>query len=303
MTTRLPPLKPLRVFEAVVRTGSLTQAAAELHITHSAVSQQIKLLEQHFGVTLFTRGQRGVEPTEAARLFFTDVKAGLDRIALGAEQLLNTGKVRIIRVSCTPSMAMRWLIPRLSSFQIENPRVEIRVTTSTMPVEAIKEPFDVLIRRSPMHRADYECMRFLDDVLTPVASPRYLQQHPLKQPQDLLQASLLHLSSRSQTWTRWFGEVGVPITGQLPGPIYEHFFLSLQAALTDLGVAMGSLALMEEDLAHGSLLPPFPDLRLQDKGFHLLFRASLQDPVLSNFIAWLQAKGRHTSESIRVAAE
>jgi LysR family glycine cleavage system transcriptional activator len=299
MKTRLPPLKPLRVFEAVVRTGSLTLAAAELHLTHSAVSQQIKLLEQHFDQTLFVRGQRGVEPTAAARIFFADVKAGLDRISLAAEQLLNTGQVRIIRVSCTPSMAMRWLIPRLSSFQIENPRVEIRVTTSTVAVDAIKEPFDVLIRRSPMHRAEYECMRFLDDVLTPVASPRYLQQHRFDRPADLLQASLLHLSSRSETWTRWFGEAGVPIKGQLPGQIYEHFFLSLQAALTDLGVAMGSLALIEDDLAHGALLPLFPGLRLQDKGFHLLFRPSHQDPVLANFIAWLQAKGKQTSASIR----
>ncbi|MEO6920887.1 MAG: LysR substrate-binding domain-containing protein [Collimonas sp.] len=299
MKTRLPPLKPLRVFEAVVRTGSLTLAAAELHITHSAVSQQIKLLETHFGLTLFKRGQRGVEPNEAARMFFTDVKAGLDRITLGAEQLQNTGKAHIIRVSCTPSMAMRWLIPRLSSFQIENPRVEIRVTTSTVAAEQLKEPFDVLIRRSPMRRADHECMRFLDDILTPVASPRYLQQHPLKTPGDLLHASLLHLSSRADTWARWFGVAGVQLTGQLPGQVYEHFFLSLQAALTDLGVAMGSLAMIEDDLAHGSLLQPFPEVCLQDRGFHLLFRASANDPALASFIAWLQSQGGQTSGSIR----
>ncbi|SFB18815.1 LysR family transcriptional regulator, glycine cleavage system transcriptional activator [Collimonas sp. OK607] len=303
MKTRLPPLKPLRVFEAVVRTGSLTLAAAELHLTHSAVSQQIKLLEQHFDQTLFVRGQRGVEPTAAARVFFADVKAGLDRISLAAEQLLNTGKVRIIRVSCTPSMAMRWLIPRLSSFQIEHPRVEIRVTTSTVAVDALKEPFDVLIRRSPMHRAEYECVRFLDDVLTPVASPRYLQQHPCKTPDDLLQASLLHLSTRSESWTRWFSEAGVPVKGQLSGQIYEHFFLSLQAALTDLGVALGSLAMIEEDLAHGSLAPLFPDLLLRDKGFHLLYRPSHQDPALTDFIAWLQLKGKQTSTSIIAAAK
>jgi len=303
MKTRLPPLKPLRVFEAVVRTGSLTLAAAELHLTHSAVSQQIKLLEQHFDQTLFVRGQRGVEPTAAARVFFADVKAGLDRISLAAEQLLNTGKVRIIRVSCTPSMAMRWLIPRLSSFQIENPRVEIRVTTSTVAVDALKEPFDVLIRRSPMHRAEYECVRFLDDVLTPVASSRYLQQHPCQTPADLLQASLLHLSTRSESWTRWFSEAGVPVKGQLSGQIYEHFFLSLQAALTDLGVALGSLAMIEEDLAHGSLLPLFPDLLLRDKGFHLLYRPSHQDPALADFIAWLQLKGKQTSTSIIPAAK
>lgn len=303
MKTRLPPLKPLRVFDAVVRTGSLTLAAAELHLTHSAVSQQIKLLEQHFDQALFVRGQRGVEPTAAARVFFADVKAGLDRISLAAEQLLNTGKVRIIRVSCTPSMAMRWLIPRLSSFQIENPRVEIRVTTSTVAVDALKEPFDVLIRRSPMHRAEYECVRFLNDVLTPVASPRYLQQHPCETPADLLQASLLHLSTRSESWTRWFSEAGVPVKGQLSGQIYEHFFLSLQAALTDLGVALGSLAMIEEDLAHGSLLPLFPDLLLRDKGFHLLYRPSHQDPQLANFIAWLQLKGKQTSTSIIAAAK
>jgi len=254
MNNPLPPLKALKVFEAAVRTKSLTVAAQELHITHSAVSQQIKLLEEHFGMALFIRRPRGVEATEAAHLFYLEVKASLDRIALAAEQLTFTGKNRIVRVITAPSVAMRWLIPRLSQFQIDNPRIEVRVTTSVSEhFEEMKEPFDVILWRSPIQRSGFTCTRFLDDVSAPLASPHYLELHPINKPADLLQASLIHLSVRAEAWAQWLAKAGVTVRKRLPGTSYEHFFLSLQAASTDLGVAMGTLALVDDDLAHDRL--------------------------------------------------
>ena len=148
---RLPPLKALRVFEAAARTRSLTLAAQELHITHSAVSQQVKLLEAHFGQPLFVRGPRGVEATAQAKLFYEEVRASLDRIALAAEQFAQAGAVRSLRVSATPSFAVRWLLPRLSSFQIANPRIQVLISTSVEGLDELKEPFDLIIRRSPMN--------------------------------------------------------------------------------------------------------------------------------------------------------
>ncbi|WP_050465618.1 LysR substrate-binding domain-containing protein [Herbaspirillum autotrophicum] len=294
MNNPLPPLKALKVFEAAVRTKSLTVAAQELHITHSAVSQQIKLLEEHFGMALFIRRPRGVEATEAAHLFYLEVKASLDRIALAAEQLTFTGKNRIVRVITAPSVAMRWLIPRLSQFQIDNPRIEVRVTTSVSEhFEEMKEPFDVILWRSPIQRSGFTCTRFLDDVSAPLASPHYLELHPINKPADLLQASLIHLSVRAEAWAQWLAKAGVTVRKRLPGTSYEHFFLSLQAASTDLGVAMGTLALVDDDLAHDRLRQLFPEVVLHGQGFHMLHRTDgANSNALNTFTAWLMQMGR-----------
>lgn len=294
MTTSLPPLKALKVFEAAARTKSLTIAAHELHITHSAVSQQIKLLEEYFGQPLFIRLPRGVEATEAALVFYAEVRASLDRIAMAAEQLTLTGKNRVVRVVTAPSVAMRWLIPRLSQFQIDNPRIEVRVTTSVSEhFEDVKDPFDVVLWRSPLERSGFECVRFLDDVSAPLASPHYLELHPIDKPADLLQAALIHLSVRADAWQQWLLKAGVPVKKKLPGTSYEHFFLSLQAASTDLGIAMGSLALVDDDLAHGRLRQLFPEVVLHGQGFHMLHRSTDGNGnALKTFIAWLMQMGQ-----------
>ncbi|HTD03589.1 LysR substrate-binding domain-containing protein [Undibacterium sp.] len=293
MARSLPPLKALKAFESAARTGNLTLAAAELHVTHSAVSQQLKLLEEHFGQALFTRGPRGVQPTDAALQFYTEVKASLDRIAYAAEQLHMAGKNRVIQVNTTPSIAMRWLIPRLSSFQIENPRIEIRVTTSASDAVAdLKEPYDVIIRREAHQLSGYECVRFLDDVSAPLASRGYLERKPITRPEDLCDASLLHLESRLDAWSRWLTQAGVAPPNKLGGHVYQHFFLSLQAASANLGVAMGSLELLEDDLDSGRLIQLFPDIVLKDVGFHMMFRspAGAGSP-LATFTNWLQLMG------------
>jgi len=298
MSIPLPPLKALKMFEAAARTKSLTVAAHELHITHSAVSQQIKLLEEYFGQPLFIRLPRGVQATEAAQLFYTEVRASLDRIGMASEQLTYAGKNRIVRVITAPSVAMRWLIPRLSQFQIDNPRIEVRVaTTVSEHFEDMKDPFDVVLWRSPIERSGFECVRFLDDVSAPLASPHYLELHPLHQPQDLLQTSLIHLSSRADAWQQWLQKAGVTVKKKVPGTSYEHFFLSLQAASTDLGVAIGTLALVDDDLAHDRLRQLFPQVVLHGQGFHILHRsldhtAGNNGNSLKTFVAWLMQMGQ-----------
>ena len=296
MSISLPPLKALKVFEAAVRTKSLTVAAHELHITHSAVSQQIKLLEEYFGQPLFIRRPRGVEATEAALLFYGEVRASLDRIAIAAEQLTFAGKNRIVRVITAPSVAMRWLIPRLSQFQIDNPRIEVRVaTTVSEKFEDMKDPFDVVLWRNPLERSGFDCVRFLDDVSAPLASPHFLELHPVSKPQDLLQTSLIHLAARADAWQQWFQAAGVPVRKKIPGTSYEHFFLSLQAASTDLGVAMGTLALVDDDLAHDRLRQLFPQFVIHGQGFHILHRqidnTGSNGNALKTFIAWLMQMG------------
>ncbi len=282
----------------MTRTRNLTLAAAELHVTHSAISQQLKLLEEYFGQALFMRSSRGVQPTGAALTFYTEVKASLDRIADAAEQLNMAGKTRIVRVNTTPSIAMRWLIPRLSSFQIENPRIEIRVTTSaTDAIADLGVSFDVIIRRDAHQLSGYQCVRFLDDVSAPLASPAYLERRPIAQPGDLCDASLLHLESRLDAWSRWLLLAGVPPPQKIQGQAYQHFFLSLQAASAGLGIAMGSLELLEDDLDNGRLVQLFPHIVLKDVGFHMLFRTSADTgsplQIFTNWLLLMGSRPRH----------
>ncbi|MDB5803090.1 MAG: LysR family transcriptional regulator [Betaproteobacteria bacterium] len=295
-TARLPPLKALRAFEAAVRTGSLTAAAAELSVTHSAVSQQIKTLETHFGQALLVRGARGVEPTTPARNFYEETRASLDRIGLAAEQLSQAGAGRILRINATPSLAVNWLIPRLSSFQIANPRVEVRVATSVVSAGKLKDPFDVVMRRGPMSKSGFACARFLPDVLGAVASPEYLRRHPVKQPADCLKHTMLHLSARPNAWPRWLEAAGVRTPRKTDGPSFEHFFLSVQAAGANLGIAIGSLALIGEELASGRLVQLFPAVTVEEAGFHMLYRAPQpRDAALDLFTAWVKERGQEAA--------
>lgn len=290
---RFPPLKALRAFEAAVRTGSLTAAAVELSITHSAVSQQVKTLESWFGQTLLVRGARGVEPTTQARAFYEETRASLDRIALAAEQFSQAGEARILRINTTPSLAVNWLIPRLSSFQIANPRIEVRVATSVASLAALKDPFDVVMRRKPMSKSGFVCARFLPDILGPVAAPEYLKQHPVKQPADCLKHTLLQLTSRPDAWPRWLAQAGVRAPRRMDGPGFEHFFLSVQAASANLGIAIGSLALIEEELASQRLVRLFPEVVVEAAGFHMLYRApQRRDAALDLFVAWVRERGQ-----------
>ena len=290
---RLPPLKALRAFEAAVRTGSLTAAASELAITHSAVSQQIKTLETHFGQALLVRGARGVEPTTAARAFYEETRASLDRIGLAADQLSQAGAARILRINTTPSLAVNWLIPRLSSFQIANPRIEVRVATSVASAGKLKDPFDAIMRRGPMSKSGFACTRFLPDVLGAVAAPEYLKRHPVKQPADCLKHTLLQLSSRPNAWPRWLEAAGVRAPRKPDGPSFEHFFLSVQAASANLGISIGSLALIENELASGRLVQLFPQVVVEEAGFHMLYRAPQpRDTALDLFVAWIKERGQ-----------
>jgi LysR family transcriptional regulator, glycine cleavage system transcriptional activator len=289
---RLPPLRALRAFEASARLASVTAAAAELGVSHSAVSQQIRQLEDYFGLTLFRRSGRGIEPTPQAALYLRDVAAGLDRIAIASEQLSQRGHGRVLRVNATPSFAMRWLIPQTSAFQLDNPAIDLRISVSTSDgIEHLTEPADFIIRRDVMARGDHVCRRFLDDVSTAVVSPALAGQQRLDDPRSLLKLPLLHLRSRPDAWRRWFQGSGVVMPDTIAGPFFDHFFLSLQAAISGLGAAIGPYALIADDLAAGRLVTPFADRTVVGPGFHVLYRAAaVKERAGRMFLDWLLAR-------------
>ncbi|MET1255753.1 LysR substrate-binding domain-containing protein [Aliikangiella maris] len=288
---KLPPLNSLKAFEAVARLSSITEAANELYVSHSSISQHIRQLESYFDQKLFIREGRGLRPTEQAKVYLKYVRSCFDQLAVASELLAYRGNRKIISVNATPSFALRWFIPRSSEFQINHPNIELRVSVSNNDgVAHLNEPFDVIFRREPIRLTDYQSFLLFADQSTPVMSPTLYDSLRPESVEDLLKGNLMHMRSRPQLWHDWFNRFAKKIDNNKVnfGPFYDHFFLSLQAAISGHGIAIGPYALIEDDLKSKQLVAPFPDKVVDNHGFHVAIREELLTHRLSyEFLQWL----------------
>ncbi len=267
---RLPPLNALRAFEAAARCGSISAAANELGVTHSAISQQVLHLERYFGQKLFHRPGKRIEATASALALLEDVRSALDRIATASDQLSRRGLSRIITINAPHSFAMLWLMPRAADFQRKHPHLELRVSTSNGSGDALQldGPYDFVIRRGPMRREGYTCSKLIADTATPLMSPQL--KFGLTRPQQLQHSALVHARSWPDAWRRWLSQYAAQHTDTLDGPFFDHTALTLQAALNNLGTAIAPRALAHEYLASGRLVAPFSDCTVSGPGYHLM---------------------------------
>ncbi|MES2932036.1 MAG: transcriptional regulator GcvA [Pseudomonadota bacterium] len=296
MKRQLPPLNSLRAFEAAARLASFTAAADELCVTHGAVSRHIAQLEDWLGKPLFQRLNRRVVLTDAGALYLAEVGAAFDRIALATKQQLERSAHRILRVNALTTFTLRWLIPRLSSFQLAHPAIEVRLTTSHQAIAALGDGFDVVIRggtdAQAAQVAGYQAQQFLAEARLPVCSPALLARQPITQPSDLAQHTLLHTATLANVWPEWLIAAGVPELKPRQSLTLEHFYLTLQGALDGLGVAMGPLALVADDINEGRLVTPFAAPLLPAwRYFSYVPERQKDDPAVAAFCAWLQATG------------
>jgi len=234
MQRRLPPLNALRAFEAAARLGSFKQAAAELHVSHGAVSRHLQVLEHWLGASMFRRLNRRVVLTDAGNAYLAEVSAAFERIASATSHHMARGRTRLLRVSATATLTLRWLIPRLSSFQVSNPTIEVRLTTSNEPVETLDEPFDLVIRRGSEEVAGYRIIWSLPEYRIPVCSPKLSAHLPLRCLLDLEKHTLLHSTSRPTVWSDWLKAAGSPDLKLRHSLVFEHNYQTLQAALDGL---------------------------------------------------------------------
>jgi LysR family glycine cleavage system transcriptional activator len=292
MQRHLPPLNSLRAFEAAARLGGFSQAAAELHVTHGAVSRHVQLLEAWLGTPMFRRSNRRVVLTEAGRAYLAEIGAAFDRIALATAHHLERRRTRLLRVNATATFTLRWLIPRLSSFQLANPAIEVRLTTSNGSITTVGEPFDIAIRRGAEDVPGYISAWSLPEYRIPVCSPELPARLPLHRVQDLRRHTLLHPASRPTVWPDWLKAAGVPDLTPRQSLIFEHNYQTLQGALDGLGVAIGSSALIADDIAGGRLAMPFPGPRMPGEGYRAyVSEAKAGDPGIVAFCDWLQRIG------------
>lgn len=288
MHRRLPPLNAVKAFEAAARHASFTRAADELHVTHGAVSRQVQTLEDWLGVPLFERHNRRVVLTEAGAAYAAEIGAALDRIALATARQAEQGRPRLLHVNALATFTLRWLIPRLSGFQRANPAIELRLTTSNVPLARLTEPFDVAIRGGPETRPGHVAEPFLSERRIPVCSPALLRRLPLDEPAQLRQHTLLHAATLPRVWPDWLRAAGVPDLAPQASVTLEHFYLTLQAALDGLGIAMGPERLIADDVAAGRLVLPFAGPALPARSYYTYVpEARTQDPAIRAFCGWL----------------
>ncbi len=302
----LPPLTALRSFEAASRHGSFSRAADELCVTHGAVSRQVKVLEDWAGVALFDRVGKRVVLTSAGRRFADKVSSAFGDIAAAARTLrAEQGAVRVLTLNVLPTFAMRWLLPRLSKFQFAHPQIELRLVTSDQPLDRTAPgQFDVAVRRkSTLPAREFRTgIVFTEDEL-PVCSPAFANANPIGDPADIKSLPLLVADTRAGSWDRWFaaaGESGVSSEASLRR--FDHFYLALQAAIDGLGLALGPLPLIEEDLAQGRLVAPLSEPKLSAVPYCWAVRSSeSDDPAVMQFLSWLEEEALAFRSSREVA--
>jgi LysR family glycine cleavage system transcriptional activator len=199
----------------------------------------------------------------------------------------------VLRVNALSTFSLRWLLPRLTSFRAERPDIEVRLTTSNEPLEALPEPFDIVIRGGPDSFDGYVSRPLLSERRLPVCKPSLVEQLPLRDVTDLSRHTLLHVTTMPRLWRDWLAAAGHAGMEPASSLTFDHFYLTIQAAIDGLGVAMGPTALVADDLAAGRLVAPFPDVSLPARSYHAyLPQARRADPLINVFCDWLEAQGR-----------
>ncbi|HCR1909552.1 TPA: transcriptional regulator GcvA [Enterobacter kobei] len=278
MFDRLPPLQTLRAFEATGRLSSMTLAAAELHVTHGAISRQIRKLEEHLGVKLFIRLTRQIILTEEGADFHHAITRILGDITRESERLRGPDSARRLRISTSVSFATKWLAPRLSRFRQQYPEFDIYLDVTDVNVDLNNGQVDAAIRYGTGHYRDAASERMLDETVTPVCSPGYLDAHNgLKEIHALSDCVLLHEDRMLANWEAWFAMTGKKHLRHQQGPLWMLGSMATEAAIRGEGVALGRSALIADDVAAGRLVVPFPQYKLQaERGYDLVYRSGHQ---------------------------
>lgn len=270
-------LPSLRFFDVAARFLSFKRAAAELHVTQGAVSQQIKNLEEALACKLFYRLPRQITLTEEGRRFATVVRQSLEAIEREAQDIAALGATVDIRLRAGPSFALRWLVPRLGNFYAAHPHIRLYVNAAYGYFDPARREFDLAIEMIKDPPPGLRCELLMDEYIVPVCTPRYLTKKRLKKPDDLARCALLHDaqpwvgSAQDAEWRYWLDDVGVKGIDSTQGQFFSLANMAIEAALNHQGVAMGRAALVQDQLESGELVAPFKHRVNSPQKYYLLY--------------------------------
>jgi LysR family transcriptional regulator, glycine cleavage system transcriptional activator len=303
MLNQFPGLRSLRAFEAAARHLNFTRAASEMGVTPAAISNQIKEIEEQIEVNLFTRTSRSMKLTKAGEILFEAAKEAMGVFERGLVKAHRTQASKQLRVSASPSLAAKWLVPRIDRFLNTIPGADVRIDVSSLAIDFAQDDIDVAIRFGPGNYPGLRADLLFQDQVFPVCSPSLIKaDKPLHAPRDLLRHTLIHLDWEAQgqpwpNWRMWMQAAGIKDFDDSAGLHFGHTALTVQAAIDGMGVALGDSNLVADDLAKGRLIRPF-DLSLQapaNFAYWLIAPEETSDtPMIKSFRDWCLAEARAT---------
>jgi len=293
----LASLDLLKGFEAVARHLSFTKAAAELFVTQSAVSRQIRQLEEHLGVRLFERRTRAIVLTDAGYRYYTELTPLLKQMEALTQRVAATGAEIRVRVTTTLTFASLWLVPRLAAFQDKHPDVHVHVVSDNTARDLVRDGFDLAIRYCAKADAGPGAAELFGERLMPVCSPKLLSGRSLKRLEELNEHVLIHfheLEGRAPwlSWDYFFSEAkAINVRGK-GAAYFSHYDQAIRAARAAQGIALGRLPVIDMLLGDGELVAPFnraSAITLPDRSYWLIVPPGREaKPELEFFISWLR---------------
>jgi len=288
---RNPPLGAFRVFDVAAQTQSFVKAADILNVTHGAVSRQIRQLEETLGVDLFERRNRAVFLTAAGHALQATTTAIFEQLEGTVHRLRQQAHDNILVLSCEPTIAMKWLIPRLPAFQKACPDIQLHLSAAGGPIDFQKSGVDLALRRDDFKwDSDIQTVVICDEWVGPVCVPANVSSLETG-------AQILHTKSRPAAWKHWKKAAGVTVAeaGRVQ---YEHFYLCIQAAVAGLGVAMSSFFMAQDEVDRRQLVAPYGFVRDGSRYCLLASQPLEENPRCQRFAQWVTQEMQACVESI-----
>jgi len=284
----MPSISAMRSFEAAARHQSFTLAAEELSLTQSAISRQVKELEQIVGAQLFRRTGREVILTRAGTRLAADMAIELDNIRRIMMRAVSAGNMNsTLRVAILPTFATLWLIPRLLGFFNRHPGIEISFSTRLKQFDLSAENFDVAIHFGQKNWPSTNLRKFFTERMVPVASPEFVRQHSIRTLEDTGQAPLLHTSSRPTAWHDYLEQLGFEGRPYLTGRYFDQFSMVIAAVQASLGIGLLPRYLIENDLRDGHLIAIGDEELVTENSYYFVTPLDKEDENVEKFYQWM----------------
>lgn len=292
----MPSISALRCFEAAARHQSFTLASEELDLTQSAISRQVKELEQTIGAQLFRRTGREVVLTRAGKRLADDVSAELDNLRRIMMRAVSAGNMNsTLRVAILPTFATLWLIPRLPGFFEQHPELEISFSTRLEPFDLTAENFDFAIHFGQKNWPNTEMRRFFSERMIPVASPTFVEKHGIRSLANLLEAPLIHTSSRPSAWQDYMEQIGLRDRAYLTGRYFDQFSMVIAAVQASLGIGLLPRFLIEKEIAQGALVALAEDELATENSYYFVTPIDQEEENVEKFYVWMIGQVADTS--------
>ena len=263
-----------------------------MNVTQTAISHQIRRLEEELGLRLFERKNRSLVLTPKAAEYLPGIRAAFQDLRFATDRLLRKDDDKVLTVSLMTSLATKWLLPRLSGFQEQHPDIDVRITTSAELVDFRRGDVDAAIRYGRGQWKDLRADWLMADQMFPVCSPTLLKgPNALKKPEDIARFTLLHTTSYGDDWRLWLTAAGLPTKiAKNPSLTFDLSFMTVQAAIDGIGIAIGHTSFVQDDIAKGRLVAPFDVTLPQDAGYYFVApEETTKVPKIVAFREWLMA--------------